>query len=106
MRQHLYISSSILILFISIIFLNDYSVKCAGSGLSQQYLEFQKFAIEKLSLEYGSEFNPWEEAIQSDKATLPGETRIHKNIIISGLFLYKTLSNPSLIDLPPPAPLI
>ena len=104
LKQHLSISSFFLILLVSFVFLNDYSVKCTGDGPVKQYLEIQKITPEKWSLENVTENNPWESEYQSAKVPLAYGTPVQKDMNISTLFLYKFISNPSLIDLPPPAP--
>ena len=91
-----------LIIFISIVNLSDYSAKCAGNHSDKQFLEIQKLTIEKGSIEAALEFYLWETVIPSAYASLPDGTPVQKNLNLFGLFLNKSLSNPSLIDLPPP----
>jgi len=102
LKKQFYISSLLLIIFISIVNLSDYSAKCAGKHSDKQFLEIQKLSIEKGCLEAALEFNLWDTVNPSAYASLPDGTPIQKNINLFGLFLNKILSNPSLIDLPPP----
>jgi len=104
LKQNLSISSFFLIFLVSFIFLNEYSVKCTGDGPVKQYLEIWKITHEKWSLENVTEYNPWESEYQSTPVPLADRTPVQKDMNISSLFLYRFISNLSLIDLPPPAP--
>ncbi len=103
MKQHLYISSFLVILFVSLVLLNNYSIPCPGCSSNKQYLEIQKFNTEKWSLKDVTENNPWDTGDQSAKITLFEETPVQKDMNLTALFIDKLLSNPTLIDLPPPA---
>jgi len=102
LKQHLYISSFLLILIVSLGYLSDYSVNCAGNLPDKQYLEIRKLSDEKGSLKATLDFDLWKTASPSVYAYLPEGTLVQKNINLFGLLMSKFLSNPSLIDLPPP----
>ncbi len=63
----------------------------------------QKFNTEKWSLKDVTENNPWDTEDQSAKTSSFEETPVQKSINITTLFFDRFLSNPILIDLPPPA---
>ena len=103
MKQHLYISSFLLILFVSLILLNNYYIPCPGSSSNKQYLEMKKINTGKWSLKDVIENNPWDTEDQSAKTSPFEENPVQRNINITTLFLDRFLSNLILIDLPPPA---
>jgi len=92
----------LLITLISLVYLDDYSVKCAGDRSDKQYLETQNLFTEEGSLEAAMEFNLWESVIPSAYASLPDGILVKKEMNHSEQFQNKLLSNIFLIDLPPP----
>ncbi|KPL16205.1 MAG: hypothetical protein AMS26_05475 [Bacteroides sp. SM23_62] len=104
MKQHLYISSFLLILFVSLVCLNVYSGNCTGKDSDKQYLQSQQFTSGKWSLEDATGEDPCAFVVQSGKISLPEKTPDQKdlNLLVSSPYIF--LSNPLLFDLPPPAP--
>jgi len=103
LKQQHYISSFMLILFFSIVFLNDYSISLTGNHSVKQYMDLQINPIEKWSQEDGSDVNVLEPSAPVPKVLSCDRTLIHKEITLFALYLYKSQSNLSHIDLPPPA---
>ena len=91
-----------LILFFSFVFLNDYSISLTVNRSVKQYMDLQINPIEKWSQEDGSDVNVLEPSAQDPEVFLCDRTLIHKEITFFTLYLYKSHSNLSHIDLPPP----
>ena len=102
LKQQHYISSFMLILFFSIVFLNDYSISLTRNHSVKQYMDLQINPIEKWSQEDGSDVNVLEPLAPVPKVLSCDRTLIHKEITLFALYLYKSQSNLSHIDLPPP----
>ena len=102
LKQQHYISSFMLILFFSFVFLNAYSNGLNENRSVKQYMDLQINPIEKWSQEDGSDVNVLEPSAPVPKVLLCNRTVIHEEIILFALYLYKSHSNLSHIDLPPP----
>jgi hypothetical protein len=102
-KKHIYISIFSLIFLVSLVALNNYSHKAAGSSSEKKNLDIRKFTIEKGSMKDGTDENPWDTEIQSAKTPMPDEPPVQNDRIPTASLFDKYLSNPILIDLPPPA---
>ena len=91
-----------LILFFSFVFLNDYSISLTRNCSVKQYMDLQINPVEKWSQEDGLDVNVLEPSAPVPKILLYNRALIHKEIILFALYLYKSHSNLSHIDLPPP----
>jgi hypothetical protein len=99
----------LLILFISLVVTDDQSGRSAwNSNPDYACYKTLKYTIETQFPENPNEYNPWEweTPLQSTRLTLPGEGPVLKNIDLPAVLVHTVLSNPFLLDLPPPAPLI
>jgi len=103
LKKHLYISIFSLILFVSLVLLNNYSIQFSGSITDKQYLEIRKFSNEKWNMKNVMDDNPRVIGNQLTKTTLFEEIPVQNDMNLTALFLDQLLSNPSLFDLPPPA---
>jgi hypothetical protein len=102
-KKHLYISIFSLILSVGLVVLNNYSIQDTRSSSEKHNLVIGKFIIEKGSMKDGTDENPWDTEIPSAKTPIPDETLVQNDKILTALLFDKYLSNPILIDLPPPA---
>ena len=91
-----------LIIFFSFVFLNDYSISLDENRSVDQYMDLQINPIEKWNQEDGSDVIVLEPSAQVPEVLLCDRTLIHKEITLFASYLYKSHSNLSHIDLPPP----
>jgi hypothetical protein len=102
LKKHLYISIFSLILFVSLVLLNNYFLQISGNSSEKQNLEIRKFSNEKGSMKDVTDDNPRVTGNQSAKTTFFEETPVQREMNLTAQFLNKLLSDPTLFDLPPP----